>query len=402
MVARALLQWGWRRIVRCSIALFALCLAGASALAAAPLGAEAEAGRAYEEALSALKDGRWVQAELLLERTLMFNPDHAEARLELAGLLALGGRQESARALVDSLIADPRTSDAHRERLRMMLAHPPRAYGGIGLQPDRPVWVAEGFAVWTRNPLARADLSQLTLTFPEGSISLPVDQEVRAGVISGLSVQRLTPNGISVDASVQRLGGSDSGAAHRLSVSGRLPLEGGFSRAPRWLLQTQQALDGNVRHTAALSGADAAWRLSGGLFSEPDLARDGLYLRLEHVHQLRRGLRVSAFGGLEHPMDGVTGYWRAGAALSWEPWSDWSMFAQAILHRDFSGYSPLLEGGARRAMHSLDLALEHSWRPMGAGWQLLARAHVSRRWSNLSLFEYRDAGFQLSIRHRWQ
>ena len=69
MVARALLQWGWRRIVRCSIALFALCLAGASALAAAPLGAEAEAGRAYEEALSALKDGRWVQAELLLERT---------------------------------------------------------------------------------------------------------------------------------------------------------------------------------------------------------------------------------------------------------------------------------------------------------------------------------------------
>lgn len=391
-----------RRAVR-RAALFVACwLACAPALSAMPLEADAEADRAYTQALAALKEGRWVQAELMLERTLMFNPDHAEARLELAGLLALGGREGAARALIESLIADPRTSNDHRERLRAMLARRPASpLAGLDLRPATGLTIAEVFTGWTRNPLARADLSQLTLTFPEGSIALPVDQRVRSGLIYGLAVQRIWAQGLSLEAGAQRLDGSDAGTAHRFALSGRLPAEGRPSLAPRWLLQTQRALDGNVRHTLALSTAGTSWRVSGGIFTEPDLARDGVYARIEHVRSLRPGLRGSVFAGLEHAMDGVTGYWRVGAALGWEPMPRWSVLGQAMQHRDFSGYSPWLQEGARRSMHSLDLAVERSWQPAGPEWDLLVRAHLSRRWSNLALFGYRDGGIQVTIRRRW-
>ncbi len=378
-------------------------------LLAAPWGAGAaaepdrEADRAYAEALTALKDGRWVQAELMLERTLMFNPDHAEARVELAALLALGGRAESASALIQSLIADPRTSEAHRSRLRALMMR--TAAGPTGdLAPDsnRSVLLAEGFVAWTRNPLARADLSQLTLTFPEGSVSLPVDQRVRSGVISGLAVQRISPQGLSIDAGVQRLEDSDTGSAYRLAFSGPVPVDVPAVPTSRWLLQTQRALDGNVRHTAAVSSSGAVWRLSGGVFLEPELSRDGLFFRVERTRPLGQGLRASVFGGLEHPFGGVSGYWRMGAALAWQPRPAWSVLGQAMMHRDFSGYSPWLESGARRRMHSLDLAVERYWQPMGPDWQVVARAHLSRRWSNLALFEYQDTGLQLSLRRRWQ
>ena len=389
--------------LRCLACLLVCCLLGAPGAAHAAVDAEGEADRAYAEALSALKDGRWVQAELMLERTLMFNPDHAEARLELAGLLALGGRAESAAALIESLIDDPRTSEAHRSRLRVLMTRAAAgATASIAPESARPLVLAEGFVAWTRNPLARADLSQLTLTFPEGSVSLPVDQRVRAGVISGLAVQRFSPQGLSIDASVQRLSASDLGTAYRLAFSAPIS---GFQDAGgtiRWLLQTQRALDGNVRHTAALSSAGPAWRLSGGLFLEPELSRDGMYLRLERTQSLGSGLRASVFGGLEHSFDGLTGYWRAGAALAWAPRPAWSVLGQAMLHRDLSGYSPWLENGARRSMQSLDFAVERNWQPMGPDWQLVARAHLSRRWSNLALFAYQDAGLQLSLRRRWQ
>jgi hypothetical protein len=52
-------------------------------------------------------------------------------------------------------------------------------------------------------------------------------------------------------------------------------------------------------------------------------------------------------------------------------------------------------------MQSLDLAVERSWQPAGPEWELLARAHLSQRWSNLALFGYRDAGIQVTIRRRW-
>jgi hypothetical protein len=50
--------------------------------------ARQQADAAFAQALQALQQRQWLQAELLLERTLMFYPAHAEALLQLALLLA--------------------------------------------------------------------------------------------------------------------------------------------------------------------------------------------------------------------------------------------------------------------------------------------------------------------------
>jgi len=79
-------------------ALFALLLCGVflRAACAAPVAPEAEAEQAFAQAMRSLEGGEWARAELLFERSLMLNPEHAAARLELA---ALPGPSRSARRL---------------------------------------------------------------------------------------------------------------------------------------------------------------------------------------------------------------------------------------------------------------------------------------------------------------
>ena len=48
-----------------------------------------------------------------------------------------------------------------------------------------------------------------------------------------------------------------------------------------------------------------------------------------------------------------------------------AVMVQGALHRDFSGYSPLLENDARRSMQSLSTAVERVWQPAAAGWQVV-------------------------------
>ena len=52
---------------------------------------------------------RYDRAEILLERVLMLHPENAEARIELAMLMARRGHIDGAQALVQSLVDDPRT-----------------------------------------------------------------------------------------------------------------------------------------------------------------------------------------------------------------------------------------------------------------------------------------------------
>ena len=58
-------------------------LAAAASEAADNAEAAAQAQAAYQQALQALEQQQWTQAELLLERVLMFQPEHAEALLQL-------------------------------------------------------------------------------------------------------------------------------------------------------------------------------------------------------------------------------------------------------------------------------------------------------------------------------
>ena len=77
---------------------------------------------AYQSALAALDAQAWAEAELQFERVLMLNPEHAEARIQLALLLAQRGKFETASGFLQSLIDDPRTPLEHRQRLVDLLA----------------------------------------------------------------------------------------------------------------------------------------------------------------------------------------------------------------------------------------------------------------------------------------
>ena len=397
-------------------ALFALLLCGVflRAACAAPVAPEAEAEQAFAQAMRSLEGGEWARAELLFERSLMLNPEHAAARLELAALLARRGRLEAARALIDSLVDDPRTPPEHRERLQAMLAETDRALAAqvrmaaegvyqAAARPPSAETTAELYAGWSRNPLARADLRQLTLTFPEGSITLPVARDVRPAGLMGVTLRRSVPGGWGFHANLERIFGNEDSSAHRLSVHGRLPWSGsGAAGWGQWSAQTQRAYDGATRHALGASVGGRNWRLSGGGFDEPSLARQGVYLRVEGASRPRPEVQALAYAEVEHAWSGPPSFVRMGAMASWVPAPNWLLLGHFSAHRDLSGYSPLLEDGAAREMLSANLSLERAWEPGPGNWQVLGRLYGGRRWSNLELFTYRDAGVQVSLRRRWQ
>lgn len=391
------------RLARAALAV-AMCLAiWVSAASAAD--ARAQADLAFSSAMQALATEQWAQAELLLERTLMLNPEHAGARLELAGLLASRGRSDAARALIESLIADPRTPPDHKERLIALLERATQASAAEQARARSAatprVW-SEAFLAWAENPLARADLRQLTLTFPEGSVTLPVAQDIRPGFLSGLSVRRVVPESWSLEAAAQGLLGADHLRAYRLAVAGRLrsARDEGELQA-QWFAQTQQAYDGARRHSGGVSLNRRAWGLTGGVYDEPEAERRGAFVRLEHAWRLRADLLAHAFATVEYAASGPPSYLLGGAAFSWSPAPNWTFLAQASSHRDLAAYSPWLEGGASRTMHTLNVAIERAWQPTDGRWQVVARAQAGARWSNLDLFDYRDAGLQISFRRQW-
>lgn len=152
-------------------------LAAAASEAADNAEAAAQAQAAYQQALQALEQQQWTQAELLLERVLMFQPEHAEALLQLATLLAQRDRLETAQALIGVLLHDPRTPPAHRRHLQALLdgSYRQAAAALVGAAaaaapapaPRTQMLLSAGY---TRNPLGTTSATQLTLTLDRKSV----------------------------------------------------------------------------------------------------------------------------------------------------------------------------------------------------------------------------------------
>lgn len=367
------------------------------AVAAPPEDATAEAALAFSKALEAEQAGQWTQAELYFERSLMYNPDDADARFRLALLLAQRGRNDAARALIESLIEDPRTPEAHRQRLIAMLARPQPIVPRPPAAPVRQTQAEITFG-YTLNPYARANVSELTLTLPEGDITLPLAQQAHSAPLLGLSLRHVVQDSWGFDVTTQSVGGGDPyQTAGRVLFFGDTAVSG---QPLRWSLYSLRAIDGSIRHAAGASALRKDWRFSAGLFSEPDLDRRGYTLRVDRSLMARPGLEAVGFAELEQATHGRSGYVRGGVLGEWLVDRHWLVSAQLSLHRDLEGYSPLLANDASRRMTTANLAVERGWEPMPK-WRLVARAHVAKRWSNISLFEYRDAGFQFSLQRWW-
>ena len=393
-----------------------LLLCGAAAAESAS--AELEADKAYQSAQTALNQQAWSEAELHFERVLMFNPEHAEARIQLALLLAQRGKLETASGFIESLIDDPRTPPAHRQRLASLLAQlkqGPPAPGVIaspssviasearqsmpsGAQATpagaQAVILARLSLGYSSNPYARADINSLSLTLPDGTTDLPVNQNIGAAPMLVSSLSYMAPNLCGFEVYDQRWGSSERNSSNKLLLFcyGTMGDEKVQSFA-----STLRSVDGNTRHSAGLAWPHGVWRLTAQAFKEPELDRQGYTLRVEHLHSnSNSGAQTLLYAELEKADSGVPGFMRSGFAREYALTPTLSLLTQFSAQRDFGGYSALLENGATRRLVFAELGVQKDWGSY-AGWNVSSALHIGRRWSNLALFEFKDRTLQISL-----
>jgi hypothetical protein len=167
-----------------------------------------------------------------------------------------------------------------------------------------------------------------------------------------------------------------------------------------WQGFAQQSLDDQRRYSLGLTWLDARQRVSLATVAEPTRQDQSQWLRYEQRAlpllggvwgaQLERG-----FGAAKSP-----NYVRLGAT------GDYSLGAQRFLvlqwqaQADLTGYSPLLANGARRWLDTRSVAVEQhlALNPQNI---LVFRVLASERRSNLTIFSFRELGFQVSLVTSW-
>ncbi len=373
---------------------------------------EAQAQAAYQAALIALKEQRWGQAELLLERALMFQPEHAQALLQLATLLAQRDRLESAQALIAMLLQDPRTPPAHRRQLQALLdstrpaptANPQASATRSPTETLRPpgrtqLLLSLGHS---RNPLGITSATQLTLTLPEGPVALPLATQARATAVASITLHHQTPGGFEIYAQTQTTALPQAHTASRLAIAGPLGQPGHL-----WSLSTQTGLDGTTRQSAALvktladHPTQAATQLTASLWREPSLGRSGWLLRAQRSFLPSASIPLTAWGEYEHSGQGAPSALRSGMQASASLAPRWQLQTLLQAQADTAGYSPLLKNNAPRRLLSLQAELEYRWPEPLLGGQASASVYAARRWSNLALFTWQDHGLRLAWLRQW-
>jgi hypothetical protein len=421
---------------RSGVALLPLCLALAGAATqAAQLKPELEALQAYEQARAEISSQRYDRAEILLERVLMLYPEHAEARIELALLMARRGHIDGAQALVQSLLDDPRTEPDYILALRnlkdqiqkgpLAVANP-YALGsqgtslrlstaGVGQEVQvntksaEPVaWRSEASFSVSSNPLARTSSTAISITLPDGPLSLPLTQTARSGSLAGATLSRTTPTG-GAELTVQRTELPDTTIAARALLWGQLPLMQWLPESwrpanlPPMLVyaQAQRGLDGQHRTMTGLTSVLGAQRLSLSRYEEYGISDRGTVVRAEHKQTRWSGIEMQASIERSNSSLGPQGYWRAGVSADHALGNGRKLLAQLTHQQDTYAYSALLQNGAQRRLTTAYVAYEQHI-PMKSGKVLIWRVFSGERRSNLELFNYNEYGAQLSMMQNWR
>ena len=357
-----------------------------------------EAAAAYTQALQSMEQQQWTQAELLLERVLMFQPENAEAMVQLAQLLAQRGRSESAQAIIQALLQDARTPVPQRERLQALLVNTATAHA-----PAPPVPPARQWTEWTlgrgTNPLVTTQARDITLTLPGGNLTLPLTETPQPGTYASAWLARLTTGGTLLQMQAQGVDLAQARTALRLAAQG--PMPGTQQGAWQWQLQTQRLLDGTHRHQAGAAYLSGATQWHAGAYSEPQARRRGPYARVLHHWAMPQGHQYQAWADLEvNQGEGAPSQLRLGGQAMLALGRHWQWQGQLQHHHDLAGYSALLENNKKRNILTFSTALEYQLDPLAPqGWAL--RIYGARRWSNIPLFAWKDAGAQIVWRSAW-
>lgn len=402
--------------------LFALACPVASAVQAWPQAAahsaalEEQAEQAWQQAQQALQCGDWAQAELLLERVVMLAPQRADAVLELAHVMVRRGRGEAAQALVQALLDDPRTPPAYRQRLLTLLQPPapgsaPETSDVVPLPGWRGQWRV-GLGRHT-NPLAQSSASQITLTPPGGSVTLPLQRRARDGYTLNAELDAVHPDGMQWQMQWSRTSAEGAVDAWRLGLQWPLPGAAWLTAGSQLTLSAQRGLDASGRVVAAvvapLAQTPSGTFASIGLYREDTTSRQGVVLRVQAQSSAGpTGPLPNALGSVwaeaeqaGRPQPDIV---RLGAALQWplEGGRGW-LGTAAQWQTDLQGYSPLLAGGAPRRMLSLEAHLSWLlWQPQPTSGGLVLRLAATRRYANIPLWTWRGAYVQLQWQQAWR
>ena len=427
--------------------LLAFCLLGACAAgagAATVLQPELEALQAYSQARDEIRAGRYDQAEILLERTLMLQPEHAEARIDLVLLMASRGQLDAALALLKSLLDDPRTEPPYVQALNELQRQlrrgdipqlnpyaigPDKLWAGrstAGLAPSRAgtglrapqaqstpsqtaaPWRAEVSYAASTNPMARTSAGTITLTPVEGPVTLPLSTSPHPGRVLGTSLSYNTETH-GAEFWAQHSDIENAHNAGRAVFWARLPspegwLPGaGFQNMPPVMgfVQTLRALDGQRRVLTGLSSTSGAHRLTLTRYQDSTTSDRGWLVRLDRSQ--RKWLGADWLASLERSNSavGVQGYWRTSLGAELPLGEGRKLMGQWAHHQDTYAYSELLQKGAKRHLNSVYVAFEQQHRLEGEK-ILIWRVFRDERRSNLELFTYKDFGVQFSLVQNWR
>ena len=381
--------------------------------AAAALEPELEALQAFEQASVEIKARRFDRAEILLERVLMLQPENAEALVELALLMAARGHEQGAQALVQSLIDDTRTEPSHVQALKSLhtliqqgaadqgrnpyaLNAPTRKPQSSSVQSGQAAaaqWRGEAHIGLSSNPLARTSADAITITLPDGPLSLPLAQAKHAGTMQGVNLSHST-NASGAELAVQGASVNGASTAARALAWGRLPQAPWWGETQPILLayaQAHRGLDGQHRAQAGLAAISGQQKYSLTRYHEYNATDQGLIARIEH-HQ-PRWLGIDWSASLERSVSntGPQGYWRAVVAGEQPMGEQGKLLFQWSRQNDTYGYSSLLKNGARRHLEVLHVAYEQR-HTLDHEKSLVWRVFTGERQSNLSLFEYKEIG----------
>ncbi|MBK6790659.1 MAG: hypothetical protein IPG77_24380 [Betaproteobacteria bacterium] len=397
-----------------------------------------------------LEVGDAKQALLRLERALLLDPEllsaQADHALALAALGEPAAREELVRAWQDRTDVPPvlwkRLNDP-APRLARGATQP-----GTG-QADAPAagWVQlreiQLLAGYEDNLAQSPRLSELTITPPDGPITLPLERplEPRAG---GAALLDMTWQGaISPSATRTYLVGVQASARHAPGNSDtdwhsvRLGL-GAYQTTGEWRWQLQ----GRVQYAGgALTEDSRMWRLGLGAEGPAGDCSQRWYLEAEDRRYREFPINDAQVAGVAASLLCAVPSlrtWTLGVSLAWgrdrarseqRPGGDqkksgvgvralanlgrngrsgnpWFLDAQwRYSHsEDQEGYSPLLENNVRRSTKNQQLMLELTgpWFELAAdSASSVIQVLVSREKSNLAVFSFDAASIYGGLRYKW-
>ena len=401
-----------RHINFCLALAFLLLVGLGQAVAAAGSDSEEQAERALQQAESALLQQDWSQAELHLERALMFVPHHAQARLELAFLLVKRGRLAAAEVLISSLIDDGRTPEDHRVKLRALLAeffthnksldsHLPKSESASPQGVRRPDWefLVDLYVGYASNPLGGSREDQITLTLESGDFLLAVEPQNLHAASLGFGFSAVGPSGLRLGIQGQALG--EPLGRQQIGLSLVKPLMTNRSGQLQLGMSAAQGFYNEQRLTTSFGWVTQQLRVSAKFEASRNPQEQEAGVRLDWYWGSLPSLSGLAFVEVEEGLHRVPSSVRVGL-LSQLLWGPKTRLSAMVWHQqDTDGYSELLKNNARRHLLQAQFNAERIL------WERQANARRSqvywgfvyaRRWSNLSLFQYED--WQSSIGFR--